>query len=324
MLGSSFPDDSSLPPGDGKDLMRPFAEILHASDIAFGNLEGPILDGGISTKCGPQLVSAPAATGRSINCFAFRMPTRFGEDLADAGFNVMSVANNHAGDFGEAGRESTRRVLDGLGIRYAGSDRERFATTILTVRGTRIGFAGFAHNEVAPNVNELAAARRIISDLKARTDLVVVSFHGGGEGVDRQHVLPLGTTEMFHGEARGDLRAFTHTVIDAGADLVLGHGPHVLRGMELYRGHLIVYSMGNFCTYGMFNLHAETSLTALFRIRMGADGQFLDGQLYPGRQEKPGGPLPDSSLGAVRVLQQLSATDFGASAPTITADGRFF
>jgi poly-gamma-glutamate capsule biosynthesis protein CapA/YwtB (metallophosphatase superfamily) len=252
------------------------------------------------------------------------MPTRFGEDLADAGFNVMSVANNHAGDFGEAGRESTRRVLDGLGIRYAGSDRERFATTILTVRGTRIGFAGFAHNEVAPNINELAAARRIVSDLKARTDLVVVSFHGGGEGVDRQHVLPLGTTEMFHGEARGDLRAFTHTVIDAGADLVLGHGPHVLRGMELYRGHLIVYSMGNFCTYGMFNLHAETSLTALFRIRMGADGQFLDGQLYPGRQEKPGGPLPDSSLGAVRVLQQLSATDFGASAPTITADGRFF
>ncbi len=325
MLGSSYPDGSSLPANDGRDLMRPFADVLHAADITFGNLEGPILEGGISTKCGPPaLLSRPAMPKRPVNCFAFRMPALYGEDLAEAGFNVMSVANNHAGDFGEAGRESTRRVLDALGIQYTGSDRDRFATTIMNVRGTRIGFAGFAHNDIAPNVNELATARRIVSDLKAKTDIVIVSFHGGGEGVGRQHVLPLGTTEMFYGEPRGDLRAFTHAVIDAGADLVLGHGPHVLRGMEIYRRHLIAYSMGNFCTYGMFNLHAETSLTAVFQIRIGADGEFLDGRLYPGRQEKPGGPVPDTSRGAVRVLQQLSAADFGVSAPTITAEGRFF
>jgi hypothetical protein len=323
MIGSSFPDDSALPPNEGKDLMQPFADVLHASDITFGNLEGPMLEGGISTKCGPP--PAPPAPGilpPPVNCYAFRMPTRYGDDLAAAGFTVMSVANNHAGDFGDEGRASTRRVLESHGIQYAGSDRDRYATTAVTVRGTRIGFAGFAHNDVVPNVNELATARRIVSDLKARTDIVVVSFHGGGEGVERQHVLPRGVTETFHGEARGDLRAFTHTVVDAGADLVLGHGPHVLRGLEVYKGHLIVYSMGNFCTYGMFNLHAETSLTAAFRIRVGNDGQFLDGQIYPGRQNKPGGPVPDPTGQAIRVLQQLSTTDFGSAAPSITRGGR--
>jgi poly-gamma-glutamate capsule biosynthesis protein CapA/YwtB (metallophosphatase superfamily) len=235
----------------------------------------------------------------------------------------MSLANNHAGDFGDAGRASTRQVLDDLEIKYVGSDRGKFATTIIDVRGTRVGLVGFAHNDIVPNVNDLAFARQLVSELKTQSDIVIVSFHGGGEGVDHQHVLPFGTTEIFYKEPRGDLRAFTHNVIDAGADLVLGHGPHVLRGMEIYKGRLIAYSMGNFCTYGVFSLHDETSLTAVFQIKLGLDGRFLSGQLVPGRQNKAGGPIPDPTGEAIHVLQRLSAADFEANAPSIADDGSF-
>ena len=314
MIGSTFPDASRLPPQDGAELLKPFTAILSAADVTFGNLEGPMLDGSSSSKCG-----ASSAVG---SCYAFRMPPRYGRYLKNAGFKVMSVANNHAGDFGDAGRSSTRQVLDELGIRHAGSDRGEFSTCVLEVKGKRIGFVGFAHNEVVPNVNDLSAAREIVSRLKATVDLVVVSFHGGAEGAAHQHV-GYGTEVFFH-EPRGDLRAFTHTVVDAGADLVLGHGPHVMRGMELYRGRLIAYSMGNFCTYGWFTLAGPTALTAVFTMQLAPDGRFLRGHLFSGKQVEPGGPVPDSSGAAVEVVRQLSEQDFGADAPAIEDDGNFF
>ncbi|MBV8902269.1 MAG: CapA family protein [Acidobacteriia bacterium] len=320
MMGSTFPDQSRLPPNDGKDLLQDFTPILSAADIALGNLEGPLLEGGVSTKCAPKKPShsKPAAVH---NCFAFRVPTRYGEYLEDAGFDVMNLANNHAGDFGEYGRASTRKVLDSLGIQYLGSDRGRFATCILEVDGKRVGFVGFAPNEGVPNLNNLQEARRMVADLRPKVDLLVVSFHGGAEGIAYQHV-PHGP-EIFVGESRGDLRLFTHAMIDLGADLLLGHGPHVLRGMEIYKDRLIVYSMGNFCTYGWFTLENETALTALFQISLAADGKFVEGKLYPGHQLGRGGPVRDPSGEAIRVIRALSLADFGAAAPNIADDGAF-
>src|SRR5439155_27340532 len=140
---------------------------------------------------------------------------------------------------------------------------------------------------------------------------VMASFHGGGEGTDHQHVR-FGS-EIFLGENRGNLPAFTHTVIDAGADLVLGHGPHVMRGMELYKGHLIVYSMGNFCTYGWFVLAAETALSEIVEIKIGPDGKFISGKIDPAKQEGRGGPVLDSSGQAIRVVRNLSQADFGTN-----------
>ena len=313
MIGSTFPDASRLPPQDGAELLKPFTPILSAADVTFGNLEGPLLDGASSSKCGPS-----AAPG---SCYAFRMPPRYGQYLKTAGFTVMSVANNHAGDFGDAGRASTRQVLDELGIRHAGSDRGNFSTCVLVVKGRRIGFVGFAHNNVVPNVNDLSAAREIVSRLKATVDLVVVSFHGGAEGATHQHVGY--ETEIFFHEPRGDLRAFTHAVVEAGADLVLGHGPHVMRGMEIYRGRLIAYSMGNFCTYGWFTLAGPTALTAVFTLQLAPDGSFLRGRLFSGKQVEPGGPVPDPSGAAVQVVRKLSEQDFGSDAPAIADDGSF-
>lgn len=309
MMGSPFPNDTRMPPNDGADLLKAVTPILSAADIAFGNLEGPMVDGGISSKCSPT----------SKMCFAFRVPTRYGKYLKEAGFDVMSLANNHAGDFGDIGRMSTRKVLDDLGIKHAGSDRETFTTAYLEAKGRKVAVIGFAHNKITPNVNDLETARQLVTQAKKKADLVIVSFHGGAEGTDNQHVPA--RTELFAGEARGNLPLFAHTVIDAGADLVLGHGPHVLRGMEVYKDRLIAYSLGNFCTYGWFKLEAETALTEILEVKIGQDGKFLGGKIHAGRQEGRGIPVLDKTGEATRKIRDLSIADFGTNAPKIADDG---
>jgi poly-gamma-glutamate capsule biosynthesis protein CapA/YwtB (metallophosphatase superfamily) len=313
MLASPFPNESRMPPNDGADLLKDVTPVLSAADIAFGNMEGPIVDGGISEKCGTP------KPGQPVRCFAFRMPTRYAKYLKAAGFDVMSVANNHASDFGEAGRASTRRTLDGLGIKHAGSDRGRFSTAYLDVNGRTVAFIGFAHNAVQPNVNDLDTARRLVTEADKKADIVVVSFHGGAEGTGAQNVPR--RTELFFGEQRGNLPLFAHTVIDAGADLVLGHGPHVLRGMEIYKDRLIAYSLGNFATYGWFRLEAETALTVVLEAKLDRTGKFLGGKVHSARQEGRGIPVLDPAGVAVKKIRSLSQTDFGASAPVIADDG---
>ncbi len=310
MIGSTSINDTFLPPNDGADILKEVTPILSKADITFGNLEGPMLEGGKTEKCSPN----------STRCFAFRQPTRYGKLLKDAGFDVMSLANNHAGDFGDYGRESTRKTLDALGIKHAGSDKEQFSTTYIESKGKTIAFVGFAHNNLVPNVNDLSAARQLVTQAKKKADIVVVSFHGGAEGTSVQHVP--NKTEYLGSEARGNLPLFTHTVIDAGADLVLGHGPHVLRGMEIYKDRLIAYSMGNFATYGMFSLKMETALTAIFEINIAADGKFISGKLYAGKQIGKGGPTFDKSNAAIKKVRELSISDFGTNAPTISEDGK--
>jgi len=309
MMASPFPNESRMPPNDGADLLKEVTPILSAADIAFGNLEGPIVDGGTSAKCRPG----------STQCFAFRMPTRYGKYLKDAGFDVMSVANNHAGDFGLAGRASTQKVLDEQGIKYAGSLDPPATTAFLESKGKRVAVIGFGHNNGMPNVNDLAGTRQLVLYAKKKADIVIVSFHGGAEGTDRQNVP--NSNEIFLGENRGNLPAFSHTVIDAGADLVLGHGPHVMRGMELYKDRLVVYSMGNFCTYGWFRLAAETALSEIVEVKIGSDGKFISGKIHAVRQEGRGGPLLDKSGEAIRVVRNLSMADFGPNAPKISDDG---
>ena len=311
MIGSTSINDSFLPPNDGADMLKEVTPILKKGDITFGNLEGPMLEGGKNAKCPPA----------STRCFAFRQPTRYGKLLKDAGFDVLSLANNHAADFGDYGRESTRQTLDALGIKHAGSDKERFSTVYLQSKGKTIAFIGFAHNNIVPNVNDLAFARQLVTEADKKADIVVVSFHGGSEGAGAQNVPQ--RTEKLGSELRGNLPLFSKTVIDAGADLVLGHGPHVLRGMEIYHERLIVYSMGNFATYGMFNLKMENGLTAIFEINIAPDGKLIDGQLYAGKQEGKGGPTLDKSNAAIAKIRELSNVDFGKNAPKISDDGKF-
>lgn len=308
MLGSTFPNETRMPPNDGADSLKAVAPIFQAADIAFANLEGPMIDSGVSEKCGNR-----------PNCFAFRVPTRYGKYLKEAGFDVMSLANNHAGDFGDAGRTSTRQILDGLGIKHAGSDKGQFSTTYLDVKGKKIAFIGFAHNNIVPNVNDLDFARQLVQQAKKKANLVVVSFHGGAEGAGNTHVP--NKTEIFFGEARGNLPLFAHTVIDAGADLVLGHGPHVLRGMEIYKDRLIAYSLGNFATYGWFQLAGATAETMVLEVKIDADGKFVSGKINPFVLRDRGILTKDETKSAISTIRRLSQSDFPMSAPKIADDG---
>ncbi|MEW6213556.1 MAG: CapA family protein, partial [Acidobacteriota bacterium] len=303
MMGSTFPDESLLPPNDGANLLDEVKPIISAADIAFGNLEGPMIDGGASSKCPP---------GRA-NCYAFRVPTRYGRHLKEAGFDVMSLANNHAMDFGAEGRASSARTLDSLGIAHSGAVGD---IARLTVKGKRIVLIAFATYPTSYNLNDLESAKRVVSDLVAANDIVVVSFHGGAEGASRQRV-PYGA-EMFFGENRGDLRRFSRAMIDAGADLVIGHGPHVVRGMEVYGKRLIAYSLGNFATYGRFSLIGPLGLSLVLSVRLAIDGTFLGGKIHAAKQEKPGGPRLDPAGSVIPLIRQLSTEDFGASAVRVS------
>lgn len=309
MLGTTFPDASGgdLPPNDGADILREVTPILKNGDIIFGNLEGPLVDGGVSAKCRGK---------REGTCYAFRVPTRYGKYLKEAGFSVMGVANNHAMDFGQEGRTSSRQVLDSMGIAHTGEVGD---IAHLTVKGKKIAVIAFATYPNAYNFLDLDDALQTIRGAKADADIVIVSFHGGAEGATHQHVPP--GDETFLGEDRGDLRKFTHAAIDAGAQVVVGSGPHVVRGMEIYKGKLIAYSLGNFATYGPFNLSGESGISLILEAHLDPDGNFRGGRVYPVKQEKPGGPKLDPEMRIVPILRELSSTDFGNNAVAVGVNG---
>lgn len=310
MLGTTFPDESTLPPNDGRDLLTEVAPFLKRGDVVYGNLEGPILDGGVSAKCRGK---------KEGTCFAFRVPTRYGKYLKEAGFSAMGLANNHAMDFGLEGRASSRQVLDAMQITHTGEVGD---IARLTVKGRRVAIIAFATYPGAYNLLDLEESLQAIRAARAESDLVIVGFHGGAEGATHQHVLE--GDDTFLGEDRGDLRRFTHAAIDAGADLVLGSGPHVVRAMEIYRGKLIAYSLGNFATYGPFNLSAENGLSLVLEAHLGADGTFLRGKAYSVKQEKPGGPKMDPEMKILPVLRGLSTADFKQTAIVVGPQGELW
>lgn len=312
MLGTTFPDGSGadLPPNDGADLLQEVTPLLKRGDVVLGNLEGPMVDGGTSEKCRGK------AEG---HCFAFRVPTRYGAHLKDAGFTVMGLANNHAMDFGAEGRESSRRVLDEQGIAHSGEVGD---IAHLKAKGRKIDVIAFATYPGAYNFLDLDEALNTIRKARAEADLVIVSFHGGAEGASHQHVAP--GDETFLGEDRGDLRRFAHAAVDAGAQLVIGSGPHVVRGMEIYQGKLIAYSLGNFATYGPFNLAGENGLSLILEAHLAPDGSFFRGQIHPVKQEKPGGPKLDPKLNIVPILRSLSHADFRQSGIVVGPRGELW
>jgi hypothetical protein len=142
MLGSPFPNESRMPPNDGADILKDVTPVLSAADIAFGNMEGPIIDGGISKSAKSRSRVNRSAVSRS------ECPRVSQRNLKAAGFDVMSVANNHASDFGEAGRAEYASYTRRSWYQARGSDRAEFSTAYLTVNGRTVAFVGFAHNAV--------------------------------------------------------------------------------------------------------------------------------------------------------------------------------
>ena len=154
----------------------------------------------------------------------------------------------------------------------------------------------------------------------ARADLVVVAFHGGAEGSDAQHV-PKGD-ETYLGEDRGDLRTFARTAVNAGADLVVGSGPHVVRGIEFYKGHLIAYSAGNFVGYGgVFGLSGPTAVSYVLHVRLRSDGRFRSAKIIPTLLTGQGVAEHDPSEQAITLVRSLTQADFPSSGARIAENG---
>jgi hypothetical protein len=297
-----------LPPNDGAGFFNPVKAAL-ASDLVMGNLDITLSDPTGVDKCGPP---------PHENCFQLALPPRYASYHRDGGFQLLNLANNHTNDMGPVGLANTRAALTSAGLQYTGGIGQ---ITYMTVKGVKVAILGFSVYSWGANLNNIPASVQLVQQAAAQADLVVIQMQGGAEGTDKTHVRP--GHEFFAGEDRGDLIAFSHAVIDAGADVIFGHGPHVMRGMEFYKGRLIAYSLGNFCGYRVLSTAGYSGVGGILKVTLHKDGSWAGGTLVATEMVNGGLPAVDTDLRALPFVDGLSKADFGANAARISAtDGK--
>ena len=291
-----------LAPQHGRALFSKVRAELQTPDIMVGNLEGTFGSGGRSK-------------GDSGASFSFQAPPAYAEALSWAGFDVMNVANNHAHDFLEAGMASTQRALKVAGVAQTGLPSQ---ITVIERNGARVAFIGVAPYPWSQSLADISGTAALVRRARKKADVVIVLMHAGAEGSDKTHT-PKGV-ERAYGEFRGSPRAFAHAMIDAGASAVLGSGPHVVRGLERYRGRLIAYSLGNFAGWGNFSTSGTLGLSGLLTIRISRAGEVLGGRWLSLRLADSGAPVVDPKDRSGELVRKLSRQDFADPWP-IAADG---
>ncbi len=305
MIGTDYPQNH-LPDDDGISFLADVAPVLASADLTFGNLEGVLIDGGEpGKKC-----SNPSA------CYLFRSPTRYANHYRAAGFDVLSLANNHARDFGEEGRSSSMEAIAQADMQHSGRVDD-FAT--LEVNGIRVAVLAYAVTKNSNMMLDYELAFQTVSEHAATHDVVLVSFHGGAEGADVTHV-PF-ADEDYYDEPRGDVVWFARGAVDAGADLVIGHGPHVVRGMERYKDRLIAYSLGNFATYYGISVAGIKGIAPILTATLDGDGIFVEGEIVSTIQLRPAGPSIDQKQRALNLVRGLSIEDFAQPGLKFLPDG---
>ncbi len=302
MMGTDYPSPK-LPKKDGKDLFEEPKGILRRADIVFGNLEGPLTEEG-----------TPAKKGKERESYVFRTPPRYVKNLVDAGFNVVSLANNHAGDFGYKGMSSTKKVLDAAGIKHSSKEGE---VAEFEINGLKVGLAAFSFGPPPRSIIYPEKALEEIDLLSKKYDLLILSIHGGKEGGTALRTE--NEFEYFLDEPRGNLIQFAHEAVERGADLILVHGPHVPRALEIYQDRLIAYSLGNFCTYRGMSLSNEKGYAPLLWVELGREGEFVRGKIFSFIQPPPGVPRRDEKERAWALIKKLSQEDFPETSPSFGA-----
>jgi hypothetical protein len=288
-------------------LFSSVTPVLRSADLAIGNLEGTLGSGGTS-KCGSH----------STNCYAFQSPASSAALFRAAGFDDLNVANNHAFDYGAAGQRSTLRALAHKHLRWSGRPGQ---VTVMTRNGVRIAILGFAPYPWAQSLTDIGAATKLVRKAATQADLVVCVLHAGAEGTAHQHVGR--TTEYYLGENRGNARLFAHSVIRAGADLVVASGPHVLRGMEYFEGHLIAYSLGNFATSGgALSTGGILGEGGIVTVTLTPSGGFVSARFVPTVIGGSGAPKVVSGTSIISRVNTLSREDFHKTAVRILTSGR--
>ncbi len=231
------------------DYLFPFeyvAEKLRGADLAFGNLEGPISD--VGNKRG--------------SIYSFRMDPAVTKALYDSGFDIVSLANNHMGDYGREAMEDTMRRLRGAGIEYTGAGwnaKEAHDVTIIERGETKFGFLGFS--DVGPKwieagdalsgiaIADTSTVEAAVRQARDKVDILIVSFHFG---------------EEYETHSRRTQQDLARAAIDAGASVIIGHHPHVVQEIEQYHGGVIAYSLGNFIFDQAFS--PETKEALMFEV----------------------------------------------------------
>ena len=295
MPASNF-NGNYLPRKEGKQLFTDLVPHIQAADIAFGNFEGVLADSGLTDKkCyDPKF------------CYRFRIPLVYADRLKEAGFDLLNIACNHIDDFGRKGRRVTEKNLYAKGFWVAGLKHRPCIQ--FEKDGLVYGFCAFAPFSGCFGMRDTAAIAHEIRQLAPLCDVVIVSLHGGAEGSDHRHVTR--EDEVFLGFNRGNMYEVAHIAIDAGADVIIGTGQHVVRALELYKNRLIMYSLGNFCTYGLFALNEYTGYAPLMRVGLNKRGDFLAAQIIPIKQIKKLGTRFDPEGIAIQQLRELTEEDF--------------
>ncbi|HEX8643461.1 MAG TPA: CapA family protein [Allosphingosinicella sp.] len=315
MMGSDWPtpimDPRVTPEAGAESVVGPeISRLFGTGDVVFGNFEGTIH----TSSAGAKACSNPRV------CFTFRSPPFHAAYLRQAGFTLVSNANNHSRDFGEANRAETYRYLSAAGLAVAGADTPSTRLGVQTLAdGRRFALVAFGHNPGLLQVNDYARITEVVREAGTRADVVVVSCHIGGEGASHDRITR--ANEVFLNENRGDPYRFARTAIDAGADIVFCHGPHVPRAIDVYRGRFIAYSLGNFWTYGRFNLSGNSGLAPIAHLEVAPTGELVSARIVSARQDRPGGPYHDPSGAAARRIAELTARDVPEAGISIAADG---
>lgn len=315
MMGSDWPTpimDPRITPGaDPAALLGPeISQLFRSGDVVFGNFEGTIHTSSEN----------PKACGNPRLCFTFRSPPFHAEYLRRAGFTMMSNANNHSRDFGETGRALSYQNLTRAGFAVSGADTPQTRLGIQRMAdGTTFALLAFGHNPGIMQVTDLGRLATLVREASRQADVVMVSCHIGAEGESRSAVTR--QNELFVGENRGNPFAFGRAAVDAGADIVFCHGPHVPRAMEVYRGRFIAYSLGNFWTYGRFNLNNTAGMAPIADLQVGRDGALRSARIVSATQARPGGPVYDSTGAAGRRMAELAQRDIPEAGITIDREG---
>lgn len=286
-----------------------FDEVLsytHRPDIMIGNFEGSIASNEYS-KC---------KTGNN-KCFSFNGDDKFIGLLSKASFDVLNISNNHFNDYGKDGMEETIRKIQNSDILPVGIKDK---IVYINKNNLKVGVVSFSTSWWAESMNDEINVKKRINEASVNSDIVVVIFHAGAEGVKYSHTP--NDTEWYLGENRGNVRLFSHMAVDAGADIVFGTGPHVLRGMEKYKDKLIAYSLGNFASASDKLLNAGSLKTsAMIEIVLDKEGSFVSGNIFPLELNDLLHPHKDSQGLAISFMNDLSKSDFGNNAVLIEESG---
>ncbi len=304
VAGTNFPD-YRLPQNPNQLFPQSVRNRLQGSDILFGNYESTLTNHPYSSK--------DVSKGM---VFAFRSPPAYAKLFSQVGFDAMSVANNHAMDFGQVGFQDTIKNLSATGIKTIGVKNQ---IVYSQVKNISVAWIGFCFYDYCNKVQDIKNAKALVNKAKQNAKIVIISMHVGAEGIDALHTRD--KTEFFYGENRGNSVEFGRTMIDAGADLILGHGPHVPRAMEVYKNKLIAYSLGNFLGYKTFSVSGEKGSSMILETKLNQDGNFVSGKIISMMLDKQGIPQVDKYNQTSKLVKSLTQNNFPNGKLRINAQG---